>query len=227
MTMFKQIFPTLLIPVILLGAGCAQNQPEPQPEPVLPEPTAVEEEAFIDGAYVLDASSGSIAWNAQKRVGAKHNGRVQAQEGAMLVEQGTIIGGSIVVGMSTIIDLDLTSTEFNTLLVDDLKSDNFFDVATYPTATFALSQVTSVEGLEGASHRLDGTMTIKGINREVSFPASVEARDEGIRVKGTLTLDRTLFDVRFGSDKFFDNLGDELIEDEFMLTVDMLFVQGE
>ena len=70
---------------------------------------------------------------------------------------------------------------------------------------------------------MTGTMLIKGIENEISFPVQFTKTDDGVRVKGTMTLDRTLWDVRFGSDKFFDNLGDGLIEDEFTLTFDMLF----
>jgi polyisoprenoid-binding protein YceI len=221
--MFKQIFPVLLMPLLLVGAGCASTIEETPDEPETQEEVVIMEEViFEDGSYTLDTESSSIAWDARKRVGAEHNGTVQAQEGALIVEQGVIVGGSIVVDMTTIIDLDLTDERFNEALVSDLKSDNFFDTAVYPTALFAVSEVARLEGVEGANYRVDGTMTIKGIDNEVSFPAAFEQTQEGIRLMGTLTLDRTLWDIRFGSDKFFENLGDGLIEDEFTLDVDVL-----
>lgn len=228
MTMFKQLFPTLLVPVILLGAGCTQSAQidvEPVVEAEVQEETSVE--PFEDGSYTLSAQESSIAWNAQKRVGAKHNGTVQVQEGAFVVEQGQVVGGTLVADMTTLVDLDLTDEKFNTMLVNHLKSDDFFSVETYPTATFAISEVVVLEGVEGSTHRVTGSMTIKGIENEISFPAVFAATQTGLQVTGTATLDRTLWDVRFGSDKFFDNLGDGLIEDEFMLTFDMLFVAGE
>lgn len=223
--MFKHLFPTLLIPVMLLGAGCAGTQtPASTPEAaqeVVPIST------LTDGTYVLDAPSSSIKWNAQKRVGAKHNGTVEAKEGALVMQEGAIIGGSFVADMTTIVDLDLTDEKFNTLLTNHLKSDDFFAVETYPSATFAVSEVVDLEGIDGATHRVTGTMTIKGIENELSLPAWIEADTGGVHATGTATLDRTLWDVRYGSDRFFDNLGDELIEDVFTLTFDMRFVAVE
>lgn len=234
MTLFKQLFPTLLIPVILLGAGCTQSA-QIEVRPVVKEEPQAEIQGqeqttpvvFEDGSYTLSAEGSSIAWKAQKRVGAKHRGTVEAQEGAFVVEQGEVVGGTIVADMTTIVDVDLTDEESNTLLVTHLKSDDFFAVATYPTATFAISEATELVGVAGATHTVTGTMTIKGTEREISFPATFVNTEMGIQVTGTATLDRTLWDVRFGSDKFFDNLGDKLIEDEFTLTFDMLFTAAE
>ncbi|KKW33063.1 MAG: YceI family protein [Candidatus Uhrbacteria bacterium GW2011_GWA2_52_8d] len=235
--MFKHFFPTLLVPILLLGAGCTQTV-SVSVEPVVEE-AAVEgqgettaEVMFEDGNYIVAPPSTtrtatSIVWNAQKRVGAKHNGTVDISSAAFLVEQRGIVGGTVVVEMRTIVDLDLTDEQFNTMLVNHLKSEDFFFVETYPTATFAIFEVTQLEGIEGATHRVSGDMTIKGTTNEISFPASFVQTDGGIQVTGTATLDRTLWDVRFGSDKFFDNLGDGLIEDEFTLTFDMLFTASK
>lgn len=221
--MFRQFFPTLLIVFILLGAGCGKA-PSVETEPLLEtEGTETESMALEDGSYLLDIDKSSIAWAGEKRVGAKHRGTIDAQEGALVVQNGEIIGGTVVVDMTTIVDLDLENETFNKLLVDDLKSDNFFAVETYPTASFAISEVVLLEGVDNATHRVTGTMTIKGIENVVSFAATLQPSQEGIRGTATLTLDRTRWDVRFGSGKFFDNLGDELIEDEFTLPLDLFF----
>lgn len=224
MTKFKHVFPTLLIPVVLLGAGCAQKTPvvDEQAQENIQEEVFVE--ALQDGTYVLAAEESTIVWNAQKRVGAKHNGTIAVQEESnIIVKEGEVVSGIMAADMTSIVDVDLTDEKFNTMLVNHLKSDDFFAVETYPSATFAITQVVELEGIEGSTHRVTGTMLIKGIENEISFPAQFTKAADGVRVKGTMTLDRTLWDVRFGSDKFFDNLGDGLIEDEFTLTFDMLF----
>lgn len=217
--MLKQIFPILLIPVILLGAGCSQIDPVVvEEETVMDTRTEVE---FADGLYTLDIVNSTIAWNAQKRVGAKHHGTVAAQEGAFVAEQGQIVGGTIFVDMNTIADLDLTDEKFNTMLVNHLKSEDFFAIETYPSATFTISSVTKIDA---GTYDVTGNMTMKGKEQEISFPAIFVNTETGMQVTGTATLDRTLWDVRFGSDKFFDNLGDGLIEDEFTLTFDLMFL---
>lgn len=234
MIMFKQLFPVLLVPVILLGAGCTQSssvtiEPVVEEEPVQEEQTAI---VFEDGSYMVTPASEtqtatSVRWTASKRVGPTHNGTVDVSQAALIVQNGQIIGGTVSVDMTTIVDLDLTDEKFNTTLVNHLKSDDFFSVETYPTTTFAISEVVELEGIEGSTHRVTGSMTIKGIENEISFPAVIAQTEAGLQVTGTATLDRTLWDVRFGSDKFFDNLGDGLIEDDFTLTFDMLFVAAQ
>lgn len=221
--MFRHFFPILFIPFILLGAGCGRSVPVETESLLEVERADTESVVFEDGSYLLDVEKSSIAWAGEKRVGAKHHGTIDAQEGALVVQNGEIIGGTVVVDMTTIVDLDLENKTFNTLLVDDLKSDNFFAVETYPTALFAVSEVVPLEGVNNATHRVVGTMTIKGIENSVSFASILEPSEEGIQGTATVTLDRTRWDVRFGSDKFFDNLGDELIEDDFTLTLDLFF----
>jgi polyisoprenoid-binding protein YceI len=221
--MFKQLFPVLLIPMLLLGAGCASV--EDVQEEVIEE--VVVAPVFEDGSYVLQSEASSVAWTAKKRVGATHNGTIQTQEGALIVQEGGIIGGSMIVDMNSIIDLDLTDEKFNEMLVTHLKSADFFGVETYPTATFAVSEVVALEGIEGSTHRIDGTLTIKDIENDISFAANLSSDDAGIHIVGMVTLDRTLWDIRYGSGKFFENLGDGLVEDEFQLDVDMLFARAE
>lgn len=236
-TMFKQYFPMFLVPIVLLGAGCSQP-PLLEVQPVVEEeamidsgvqPEAMMETLFEDGNYIVVPASEtqtatSVAWNAQKRVGASHNGTVEINEAALLVEKGEIVEGTIVVDMNTIVNLDLTDEKPNTMLVNHLKSEDFFSVETYPTATFAISSVTKIEG---GMYDVTGDMTIKGIENEITFTATIEQDESGLQVNGTAVLDRTLWDVRYGSDKFFDNLGDGLIEDAFTLTFDMLFVVAQ
>jgi polyisoprenoid-binding protein YceI len=233
MTWFKQLFPSLLVPVILLGVGCSQISQVEIPAVIEEEPEVVTMEAaptevtFENGSYILTPEGSSIAWSAKKRVGATHVGTVGTQEGSFVVEQGQIVGGSVVADMSAIINTDLTDEKLNTMLINHLKSDDFFGVETYPTATFAIADVAVLAGDASANYTVTGGMTIKGIEQEISFPALFAITDIGVQITGTATLDRTLWDVRYGSDKFFDNLGDGLIEDEFTFTFDLLFTAGE
>lgn len=231
--MFKQLFSAFLFSLIILGAGCTQSSSVTRGSVEVEELQEVTQEdqtdvSFEDGNYVVPEASEtrttvSVGWTASKRVGATHHGTVDISEGALIVENSRIVSGTILVDMTTIMDLDLTDEDLNTMLVNHLKSEDFFAVDTYPTATFTISEVTKLEGIEGATHRVTGNMTIKGIENEISFPAKISQTDTGLQVTGSATLDRTLWDVKYGSEKFFDNLGDNLIEDEFMLNIDCEF----
>lgn len=225
MHLFKQLFPTLLIPLIFLGAGCTQASQEP--EPVTQEENtqtdSTREIPLEDGTYALALETSTLNWSGSKRIGTTHTGTVQVKEGSLLVEDSQFVDGTVVVDMTTIENTDLTDPEKNQQLEGHLKSEDFFGVEIYPTATFSLSEVIEVITVD-TTHEVKGKMTIKGIENEVTFPATIERIQDGLRVTGVMTLDRTLWDVRYGSGKFFENLGDTLIEDGFTLHLDLTFV---
>ena len=52
----------------------------------------------------------------------------------------------------------------------------------------------------------------------VEFPAKVTIANGEAEATGTVALDRTKWDIRYGSGKFFQGLGDKLIYDEFEVT---------
>ncbi len=212
--MFRRLFPVLLFPLILLGAGCA-------PEPVIEVNIEDEEEVAVltDGTYELVVAESAVTWEASKKlVDTTHNGTVDVSSGRVVVEGGQIVGGTLTVDMVTITDLDLEAG-MKEKLEGHLKSTDFFDVATYPAATFTIS---SVEGSV-----VTGIMTIKGIDREISFEATIESEGAEVGMEATLELDRTLWDVRYGSDTFFDELGDAVINDMFILNLDLDFLNPD
>jgi len=68
-------------------------------------------------------------------------------------------------------------------------------------------------------------MTIKGITNAVTFPATVKMNGNTIEADGKATLDRTKYDIRYGSKSFFENIGDKAIYDDF--TIDMKIVASK
>ena len=68
-----------------------------------------------------------------------------------------------------------------------------------------------------ANYEINGVLTIKGIAKDVTFPARIIRNDQGYEATGKIDLDRTRWDIRYGSGKFFDNLGDKMIHDLFTL----------
>jgi polyisoprenoid-binding protein YceI len=219
--MFKQLFPVLLFPLILVGAGCAQTTEVE--EEVTEE--VVEEALLTDGSYALNLEDSSIRWDGAKAVGGAHFGSISASEGALMVQDGVLIGGTIVVDMTTVSSEDLEGSSKESL-DGHLMSDDFFGVATHPTATFAIGEAVTLEGIEGSTHRVSGEMTIKGIGNEMSFPATFEMNGETLHMSAELEIDRSIHNVRYGSGSFFEDLGDNLINDEFQLTVDLSFNMG-
>ena len=100
-------------------------------------------------------------------------------------------------------------------LVGHLKSDDFFGVATYPTAKFEITKVVS-RGKAG-DYKVTGNLTIKESTKEIQFNTT-DDNSTGVPVAtADITIDRSDFNVKYGSGSFFDDLGDKTIYDEFDL----------
>lgn len=167
--------------------------------------------------YKASATESKVEWVAKKVTG-QHNGVVTLKEGAFEYDKGQLTGGSFTIDMTSITVLDLEG-EWKTKLEGHLKSDDFFGVTTYPTASFVIAKVVP----QGPGfYKVIGNMTIKGITQEIQFPATVEEKDGKVIGKATLTLDRSKYNVRYGSGSFFDDLGDKTIYDDFDLTVSIV-----
>lgn len=153
----------------------------------------------------------TLEWYATKITGAGHNGTFQLQEGSFTVEEGLPKAGKFVADLNTIKVLDLTDAEMNAKLTGHLKSADFFDVEKFPSATF---EITGVEKSGQDSAKVSGNLTIKGITKNITFPAAITREGDNLKVKADFFIDRTDWDIKYNSGKFFKNLGDKLIKDE-------------
>lgn len=168
----------------------------------------------IKTTYSVDSDVSVVEWLGEKVTG-EHNGTVNLKEGSFDFEEGVLIGGSFTVDMNSIVDADL-SGEYKTKLEGHLKSDDFFGVAKYPTSKFVITRAVP----QGpGKYKIIGNMTIKETTEEIQFPATLEEKDGKISGTADLTIDRSKYDIRYGSGSFFDNLGDKTIYDNFTLTV--------
>ncbi len=164
--------------------------------------------------YTVNAEDSKISWVGSK-VGGSHNGFISVKEGRLDLENGVINGGSFVIDMTTLTDEDL-SGEYKQKLEGHLKSDDFFGVENFPTASF---QITRAVPQGPGKYKIEGDITIKGITKSIKFPAEVSSDNDIITANANITIDRSEFDVKYGSGSFFDNLGDKVIYDDFTLDV--------
>ncbi len=134
------------------------------------------------------------------------------KNGSLTLKDNKIVGGEFNIDMNSLNCKDLEDAEWNGKLVGHLKSDDFFGVEKFPLSTLIIKETTSNK--DGETD-LKGELTIKGITRPVSFTAK--------KVENTflasITVDRTKYNVRYGSGKFFENLGDNMIYDDFTLEI--------
>lgn len=166
----------------------------------------------------VDTNSSQIAW-VGKKVTGQHNGTVNIKEGALEMEDGQVTGGSFVIDMTSIDVLDLEG-DYKGKLMGHLRSDDFFSVEENPTAKFTITSIDKSEATD-ATHFVAGDLTIKGITNKITFPATVTIENGKANAKASFPLDRTKWNVRYGSGSYFDGLGDKMIYDDFELTVNL------
>jgi len=166
--------------------------------------------------YLANSAESVIAWQGFKPTG-KHNGTINIESGVLTLNDGKVESGSFLIDMNSITDLDMApDDEMNAKLVGHLKSADFFDVEKYPSAAF---EVTGFEEKDGKT-MLSGNLTLKEKKNNVTFPVSVvEGTDDLTLTSETFTIDRSKWDVKYGSKSFFDDLGDKFINDDIELTI--------
>ena len=169
--------------------------------------------------FKVITSSSDLKWKATKVMGG-HNGTLKISSGSLKVDKGNILGGFFKVNMDSIVCLDLDSeSPWNQKLVNHLKSDDFFSVAKYPYSTL---KINGSKKEKDGNHTISGDLTIKGIKKPLNFKASLQIDGENLRASGNIVFDRTDYNVRFRSGKFFEGLGNRLIHDKVSLTIKLV-----
>ena len=201
------------------------NNGDSQAELLVAESDGDKINELVNGEYFTDPAASSLIWEGRKTliVDYKDQGTINVQSGFMLVEEGALMSGEII--------LDMSSLTVNSVgqggvagLERHLKSADFFDVENFAEARISLMSVVPVEenNENGTKYNLEAEIIIKDIANNVVIPAEIYMQDDNLVVFGQVDLDRTLWDIRYGSDKFFDNLANNVIDDFF--TVGFRFV---
>lgn len=178
--------------------------------------------AALQAGLPVDIEKSTIEWEGKKVTGA-HNGTISLQSGEFEVVKGEIKGGEFVIDMNSIVCLDITNPSGNAKLVGHLKNDDFFSVDKYPTAKIVITKVVKLkENEQGLTHNVYGNLTIKGITEEITFPATITTDKNGkVSAKAEFTVDRTKYDVKYGSSTFFPSIADKAISNDMYFKVNL------
>lgn len=178
--------------------------------------------ANTEGAdkYSIVADAGLVEWKGFKPTG-EHNGTLKIKSGTLYMLENTPVGGNLVIDMQSLKVLDIEDPEYNGKLTGHLRSPDFFSVDNHPEADFVITQIVRSKESKTA-YTLTGNLTIKGITKSVGFVVDIVPDGNNITVTTPqFTIDRTAFDIQFKSKKFFDNLKDDFINDEFALVINL------
>jgi polyisoprenoid-binding protein YceI len=168
----------------------------------------------IDNVRVNSEAS-TVKWIGSK-IASSHEGNVSVAKGSLSIDHGTLVGGEIAINMNSITCTDIESEGLNKKLVGHLRDEDFFSVKAFP---LAFIKITKAVKKEGSNYTIIADLTIKGITNSIRFDADVNIKDVGFLAKAVIKIDRTLWDIKYGSGSFFKGLGDKMILDEIALNI--------
>ena len=168
--------------------------------------------------YTADTAKTVLQWKATKVVGG-HTGKIELKNGWIDWKRNSILSGAFIIDMKTIRDEDLTDDKMKSTLENHLKSDDFFGVEKFPET---LLEITSPVAFRKGEALVNAFLTIKGVRQPVVFTAKVKEEGNELIFTAPVTVDRTRFGLKYGSGKFFANLGDKAISDNFTVDVTLL-----
>lgn len=181
--------------------------------------------AYSQGKAELSLKESTIFWRGTHTIGnSGHEGTLQFSSG-MLTQSanGKITGGSFVIDMNSIKNTDEEDEKGRKNIEEHLKSNDFFDVKKYPTATFTIVKIEPTTIAD--KYAVTGDLLMKGISNRIVFTALINQNKEAISVKADHTLIRTLWGITYKSQSAFDfgNLKNDLIANAVPIKMELLF----
>ncbi len=162
----------------------------------------------------IKTSESTAVWTG-KKFGGSHTGTIQLKEGQLEFEDNQLSGGSFTIDMSSIAVTDLTG-DSKGQLEGHLKSDDFFGTTSFPEATLVF---TNVKQSAVNTYEVTADLTVKGITEPVDFILSMGDHNASTQ----LTINRSKYNVKYGSKSFFKGLGDNFIYDDFIVDVNLAY----
>ena len=171
------------------------------------------------GSYDIINTKSELKWIGKELSTDTHTGTLTLKKGKIDVNANGVIHGEVEIDMTTITVTDMQG-KWRTKLEGHLKSPDFFDVEKYSSAFITFQS--DENPIKNNQLNLTGELTIKDITHPISFSTELLQTKPSLQAKARLSFDRSKYDVRFRSGKFFENLGDKLILDD--IEIDVLLV---
>lgn len=167
-------------------------------------------------SYKVDIQQSAMHWTGYYLFNfGEHNGIIGLKKGELIVTDNQLTGGSFEIDMNSIKNLDMPANDGGNDLVEHLKSDDFFATEKFPAAQF---EITNVEPIKDAKDdqpnaQITGTLTLKGVKNTLKIPATIKYSATTLTARAKFKFDRTKWNIRYSSEKFFSDLGDSAISD--------------
>ena len=206
----------LICLISIFMIGCGKEEPK---KPLIKDTSMEVTSITSQGSDTLwvDKLNSNVQWIGRKVTG-EHSGRIQLAGGFIVKGDEKLNSGEILMNMQSITVGDIEDPKWNQKLVDHLKNDDFFNSEKYPTAKFVFNRFKG----KGADTHVSGEMTIRDKSVLTNLILNVVVDTDSSYATGSINIDRSLFDVKYGSGSFFEGLGDKMIMDDFTLNFKLI-----
>ncbi len=208
--MKKMYLPYLLAITIFLFSACT-NAPESD-KAKTSEAVAVTDN--VAGEIIkIDTTASIVEWVATK-VSGYHSGTLKVSGGELNVQDTNVTGGNFVLNMNSIAVTGPKGSKEadNNKLLGHLKSPDFFEVAANPEANFVITSVKPFSGtikqenetrqesiskykVANPTHTVSGNLTIKGITKNIEFPARITNTGDTLNAIAKFNIDRSQWNI--------------------------------
>jgi polyisoprenoid-binding protein YceI len=148
------------------------------------------------------------------KVTKKHEGKIGAFNGVVQLIDRDPTKSSVQVEL----DLDSLSVD-EPKLAKHLKSPDFFDVARFPKATFKSTSI-KAGGESNATHTVTGNLALRGVQKQISFPARIKVNAEVVQVEAEFVINRKDFGIDYRG------MADDLIKDDVLILLKLTAKQS-
>jgi len=163
----------------------------------------------------INVDSSTINWIGRKVTG-EHSGTLNLSKGWVVMQEGSIIGGKFIFDMTSIKNTDIESPEWKEKLEKHLMAEDFFFTDSFPHAILEIKDHSQIVKFNTEiNNRIIADLNIRGITHEINFPLEISQVQSIFYTEGTIDINRTIFNIRYKSGTFFEELGDRMIYDDF------------
>jgi len=198
-----------------LEGEATDQQDDPQTTVTLP-----------DGRYTVDSDASQVEW-AGRNPNTRHIGTVDIAKGLIDIKDRTITG-TVEIDMNTIHNINLEGDELHPVLEAHLRSDDFFFTKIFPKAVFTINEANRIEPgwLTAPNYHVSGELNLRGVSADLEFDAAVAPNQDGSFVlEAHFDIDRTRWNVIYGSTRFFVYLGMHKVFDLLSFQIRMIAVR--
>ncbi len=188
---------------------------------------AVEQQGEPDqaksGVFHCDTEKSVARWVGRNLLN-QHNGTIRLKEAWLKLEYNLLVGGKAVVDLNTIECEDIEDSGMRKLLIDHLRSADFFLVDKHPLATFELVSAEPIEQAApgGPNYEITGSLNLRGHTDELLFEAALGWNKESIGLQAHFDVDRVTWGSQYGSGKLFERLGQNLVNDSVSISFQLV-----